>query len=707
MANALQDIIPTHPDNNSSRRTMYSSNVLFRAMAALLATASLADASAIINVTESGGAVFISGEGSLNIEGLSLLETSTSGQGINSSSSFLELSSGATDLYQSISGPANFGSGSFTFPSSGSGDRFGVRYGAASLSVPAGYVSGSPLSGTSVFASTTFASLGLTPGSYTWTWGSGGNADSLTINIGVEPPPPTEVTPFAIDENRNPVLQWQAETGRRYSVWYSTDLKKYTPIAEGFPFGGATDPVLEFTDLPIFTNTTPRAFYRIETNPVDTPDSTTDLEAFFVANGGKAGFADVQVKALETLLYGLDEIDAGQLDEARARIDAMLAQYPLSTSGWNNGYGYLGLNFGNPAGYYGIRMLDQILALGNPTRAGTLRMTAVVAPSAVVTRPTLPNFDPETVNLDIAPEILADDAKRLHMVTRLFRHWVQAITGGLHVELEVYVMDQGATVNFTEQPGWFNTYPDYQAMIQSVPASIANTTDFWWIIAPSGVPGDGTGYGKDFISGGMTGDGTGRPVFLSDDAWFTRKPVHLGSGPYSEIELRMYQPMWFQHEFMHHVFGTWPQFGLEAQSHQWFDRGTWPEDFVGVNESDYYIEAINKRILGATPSLAEALQAPDYADMASFPVAKLPGSYQRNPVENAFHQVTITLDGGNNLQWNNAAPLTWGMEVIGSELWWSASSPYGAQKLKVEIDANGDVTAIRINGERYVRTTTL
>ena len=34
-----------------------------------------------------------------------------------------------------------------------------------------------------------FASLGLTPGIYTWNWGSGANADSLTINIGTAIPP--------------------------------------------------------------------------------------------------------------------------------------------------------------------------------------------------------------------------------------------------------------------------------------------------------------------------------------------------------------------------------------------------------------------------------------------------------------------------------------------------------------------------------------
>ena len=44
-------------------------------------------------------------------------------------------------------------------------------------------------------------------------------------------------------------------------------------------------------------------------------------------------------------------------------------------------------------------------------------MTAVVAPCANVTRPTLPNLEPETVFLNIAPEILANDYKILYEST--------------------------------------------------------------------------------------------------------------------------------------------------------------------------------------------------------------------------------------------------------------------------------------------------
>jgi hypothetical protein len=454
----------------------------------------------------------------------------------------------------------------------------------------------------------------------------------------------------------------------------------------------------------LYTRTLPKGFYKVERDPVSDLKPADMLTAFFDANGGKAGFKDNQVKALETVLYGLDEIEAGQLVAARARVDAMLAAYPLSTGGWNNGYGYRGLNLGNPAGYYGVRMLDQILTLGNPSRKGKLRMTVVVAPTAVVTRPTLPNFDPETLQRNIAPEILADDARRLHMVTRLFRRWVQAITGGLEVELVVHVLDQGAVVTFNRYPGYITSYPDAGAMIDAVPASIADSTDLWWLVAPSGVPGDGSGFNTHFISGGMGRHNTGAPVFLSDDAWFTRKPEHMGSGPYSEVELRIYQPMWFQHEFMHHLFAIYPEFYPEVTGRQWFDRTTWPADFVGNGEPDYYAEALTKRLLGAPRTLAKALSKLTYADMSDYPVAKLVGTYEHVPRDNAWHDVTISLTDG-NLRWNNAAPASWGLEVIGPNLWSATSAWYGAQKLRVVIDENGNVLSINNANDVYKRIT--
>ena len=55
----------------------------------------------------------------------------------------------------------------------------------AHLYVPQGYVSGAALSDSMTFNNATFASLGVTPGTYVWTWGNGLPNQNFTLHIGV------------------------------------------------------------------------------------------------------------------------------------------------------------------------------------------------------------------------------------------------------------------------------------------------------------------------------------------------------------------------------------------------------------------------------------------------------------------------------------------------------------------------------------------
>jgi len=327
-------------------------------------------------------------------------------------------------------------------------------------------------------------------------------------------------------------------------------------------------------------------------------------------------------------------------------------------------------------------------------------MTAVIAPCAEVTRPTLLNYTPETVNLHIAPEIIANDGRLLQVATALFRRWVQAITGGLKIDLRIHILDDCTTVEYTDDGNVIVSYPDAESMVDAVPNHIAEETDFWWVIAPSGVPGTGAGYDRFFVTGGMGIYGAGLPLFLSDDAWFIRKPAHLGVGSYHELEVRAYHPQWFQHEFMHHVYRRWPEFGLEVISHQWFDNATWPADFIGEWEPDYYIESISKRLLNASPSLAEGLQNNDLANAQISDPSLVVGLYERIPVENEWHEVQIVLSNG-LLSWHNAAGFMWSLTIIDGELWTGADCPYGIRKLTLVLDANQAIESIYFNGESY------
>jgi hypothetical protein len=92
--------------------------------------------------------------------------------------------SGEYSEYDGVTGPTSFGGFELTYANSNSGPIVSVIADpAARIDVPDGYVSGHPLSDTSTFDNATFASLGVTPGTYEWTWGTGAHADSFTLDI--------------------------------------------------------------------------------------------------------------------------------------------------------------------------------------------------------------------------------------------------------------------------------------------------------------------------------------------------------------------------------------------------------------------------------------------------------------------------------------------------------------------------------------------
>ena len=68
------------------------------------------------------------------------------------------------------------------FGTAGTGDRVGL-FGGQDIGLPVGYVSNTPLSGTSSFNGS-FSSLGLTPGSFLTPLDSGDATDSVFVNVG-------------------------------------------------------------------------------------------------------------------------------------------------------------------------------------------------------------------------------------------------------------------------------------------------------------------------------------------------------------------------------------------------------------------------------------------------------------------------------------------------------------------------------------------
>lgn len=128
------------------------------------------------------------GSGSLNVSALTFPDTITVVSNIVPASGLYRGGVGDVLFSQtnSIVGPLNFGTGNVnSFANTATGDQVGITAFNGRLFVPVGYVSGNPLSHTSVWTNKSFATLGLAEGTYVYSWGSGANADTLRINASV------------------------------------------------------------------------------------------------------------------------------------------------------------------------------------------------------------------------------------------------------------------------------------------------------------------------------------------------------------------------------------------------------------------------------------------------------------------------------------------------------------------------------------------
>ena len=172
-------------------------------------------AGSVVNMTllEVGGDVVLSGAGTMNLTSL------TNAQPLFKESSVVPLASQFgcglagpgpfnSRLYTgaTFNSPAGFGSGGQTLGSSGTGDFFGITFAISNnqLFVPSGYTSGSFISGTTTFNSTTLATLEATPGTYTWSWGSGANTSSIVMQVGVPGTTPTNTPTITTTPTETP-----------------------------------------------------------------------------------------------------------------------------------------------------------------------------------------------------------------------------------------------------------------------------------------------------------------------------------------------------------------------------------------------------------------------------------------------------------------------------------------------------------------------
>jgi hypothetical protein len=204
----------------------------------------------VMNMTllEVGNDVVLSGAGTMNLTSLTNVQpffrssnlvpqASQFGCGLAGPGPFnSRLYTGST-----FNSPANFGTGGQTVGSSGTGDFFGVAFASSNnqLFVPSGYTSGSFISGTTTFNSTTLATLGATVGTYTWSWGSGANASSIVMTVGVPGATPTNTPTTTTTPTNTPtpsVTNTQTTTPTPTNTTTPTNTSTPTPT----PTSGAS-----------------------------------------------------------------------------------------------------------------------------------------------------------------------------------------------------------------------------------------------------------------------------------------------------------------------------------------------------------------------------------------------------------------------------------------------------------------------------------
>ncbi len=155
----------------------------------MLAPAPASASPYVVKLVQDGSRVVASGNGSIDLTGLTFDQEYLAGSASlwPSRGYLLGGTEGDLDGYTGFAGPTSFGIGPVPLSATRTGDRAGLigsssDFGHPVLWVPPGYLSASALSNTSIFEGANFATLGVTPGSYVWTWGTGAE-QRFTLDI--------------------------------------------------------------------------------------------------------------------------------------------------------------------------------------------------------------------------------------------------------------------------------------------------------------------------------------------------------------------------------------------------------------------------------------------------------------------------------------------------------------------------------------------
>ena len=372
---------------------------------------------------------------------------------------------------------------------------------------------------------------------------------------------------------------------------------------------------------------------------------------------------------------------------ASSILESLWKLYPPGSPPWiaamqeaESAAGRDGVYFGTPPCYYALRMLTECVTwrMKSHTAAGTgppIRLAVVLVGHSSGIQPTtrqeLQDGGGRQVRNTIQPELLADGNPAIHQASWLFCEYVLAMTQGkMPVELRILPLpDLDIPMRVANNP---HTQPNLSAELasgdlsqiwQAIGSDARSQIDWWWVLYPSHRPEDYPELaGIDFSNGGGTTVGPDGKSFATfgDDLALLRKPPRYRKTLYAPEDRIVNWAQILQHEFFHHLFASYPNFQLEAASHQWFDRGAWPAGFEGRLEADYYAEALHKRLQPAAdpPLYVKLRYAVPASVLAKITPGLLLGAYRRLPVENHWHEGKITVDP-KGLRWTNQANAAW------------------------------------------------
>jgi hypothetical protein len=341
----------------------------------------------------------------------------------------------------------------------------------------------------------------------------------------------------------------------------------------------------------------------------------------------------------EAVLFAEDEVSVGNYSAARTRVANILNKYPFDSDVWKKlDATNPEVNLARPNFYNNFRILDEItsVALNSPAATSRrLNMTVIMQRYSRFQVPEARGGGWITAEIDQTQK--TKDYSDYRQFLNLFRRYIWAITDG-QLELNVRFYEVQNMFDYTYDLA-SNTLVrgSYSQPLSNLPAEIRNTTDFFWTVwpdYPTDPKLDGITINAPEGMGGYQHSGSSyiSPHFLSHDTATGKYSISS-----SYMTRRAWGPEWLQHEFFHHLFNIFPEYGLENSSHQWFSSSNWPADFVQGFEEDYYAESLKKRLRGSVPSIAARLK--------TAPVSELTNPGNAAPVVNAGTYTPVALTG--------------------------------------------------------------